>query len=132
MDRLTFKTDIGVSIDKNEDCPTCSICWDCNIPPRNCNYINDALEKLAQYEELEEHGLLLKLPCKVGDKAWYVRNCVIDQVEVDSFIYDIKLLVNVSLYVGYERFRKTLTPYKTLFFYKRRCRTEVKRIKRII
>lgn len=70
MERLTFRTELGVSIDKEEDCPTCSICWDCDIPPRKCLYIKDALEKLAGYEDLEEQGRLLKLPCKVGDTVW--------------------------------------------------------------
>jgi hypothetical protein len=64
MKRLTYKTELGVSIDKNEDCPTCSICWDCDIPPRKCKYISDALKKLADYEDLEEQEKLVKLPCK--------------------------------------------------------------------
>lgn len=64
MERLTYRTELGVSIDKNEDCPTCSICWNCDIPPRECNYISNALEKLADYEDLEEQGRLVKLPCK--------------------------------------------------------------------
>ena len=29
-----------------------------------------AFDKLAEYEDLEEQGLLLKLPCKVGDTVW--------------------------------------------------------------
>lgn len=70
MERLTFRTELGVSIDKEEDCPTCSICCNCDIPPRKCKYISDALEKLADYEDLEEQGRLLKLPCKVGDTVW--------------------------------------------------------------
>lgn len=70
MERLTFKTELGVSIDKEEDCPTCSICWNCDIPPHKCLYIKDALEKLADYEDLEEQGRLVKLPCKVGDTVW--------------------------------------------------------------
>lgn len=69
MERLTFRTELGVSIDKNEDCPTCSICCNCDIPPRKCKYISDALEKLADYEDLEEQGRLLKLPC---DKVYYI------------------------------------------------------------
>lgn len=28
------------------------------------------LEKLAEYEDLEEQGRLVKLPCKVGDTVW--------------------------------------------------------------
>ena len=64
MERLTYRTELGASIDKNEDCPTCSICWNCDIPPRECQYISDALEKLAKYEDLEEQDRLVKLPCK--------------------------------------------------------------------
>ncbi len=29
-----------------------------------------AAEKLAEYEDLEEQGRLIKLPCKVGDTVW--------------------------------------------------------------
>lgn len=29
-------------------------------------------EKLANYEQLEEQGLLLRLPCKVGDTIYYL------------------------------------------------------------
>lgn len=78
MERLTYRTELGVSIDKNEGCPTCSICWNCDIPPRKCKYISDALKKLADYEDLEQQGRLIKLPCKVGDIVWdndYGRPC---------------------------------------------------------
>lgn len=30
------------------------------------------LAKLGEYEDLEEQGLLLKLPCKVGDCVYYI------------------------------------------------------------
>lgn len=93
MERLTFITDVGVSIAKNEDCPTMSICGSCDIPSNRCPYIIDALRKLAEYEnteltpelieamkghnialieqlneyqQLEEQGLLLKPKCKDG------------------------------------------------------------------
>ncbi len=32
--------------------------------------VNAAIKKLSDYEDLEEQGLLLKLPCKVGDYIW--------------------------------------------------------------
>lgn len=81
MERLTYRNELGISIDKNEDCPTCSICWNCDIPPRKCNYLNDALEKLADYEDAEEQGLLLRLPCKVGDKVWAIASkCDADMI----------------------------------------------------
>ena len=72
MERLTYRAELGVSIDKNKDCHTYSICWNCGIPPRKCMYISNALEKLADYEDLEEQGLLLMLPCKVGSPLYRV------------------------------------------------------------
>jgi hypothetical protein len=30
----------------------------------------DFVDKLAEYEDLDEKGLLLRLPCKVGDTVW--------------------------------------------------------------
>ena len=30
----------------------------------------EAVDKLAAYEDAEEQGLLVKLPCKVGDTVW--------------------------------------------------------------
>lgn len=50
--RLTFETEIGMSIERNEDCPTCSICWNCDIKVKDCKYFNDAIEKLAKYESI--------------------------------------------------------------------------------
>lgn len=32
-----------------------------------------ALEKLAHYEDLEEQGRLIELPCAVGDTVWYIK-----------------------------------------------------------
>lgn len=58
----------------------------------------------------------IELPCCVGDKAFYVSEKGIEEVEVDSFIFNTNLFVNVSFYICGERFGKTLTPYKTLFF----------------
>lgn len=31
-------------------------------------YLYPAIEKLAEYEDLEEQGLLVRLPCKVDEK----------------------------------------------------------------
>lgn len=36
----------------------------------NLQYVQEALKKLYEYEKLEEQGLLLKLPCKVGDTIY--------------------------------------------------------------
>ena len=47
----------------------------------------DIIEKLASYEEAEEQGLLLRLPCKVGDTvytkcAWGIESGVVGSIEI--------------------------------------------------
>ena len=34
------------------------------------NSVEKLARKLAEYEDFEEQGLLLRLPCKVGDTVW--------------------------------------------------------------
>ena len=48
---------------------------------KNC-HIQKAFEKLAAYEDLEEQGLLLRLPCKVGNIVYSITN--------DGKIYPVK------------------------------------------
>jgi hypothetical protein len=34
--------------------------------------ILDCFDRLAAYEDAEEQGLLVRLPCKVGETVWYI------------------------------------------------------------
>ena len=36
----------------------------------NCEITTSICEKLGKYEDLEEQGRLIKLPCKAGDTVW--------------------------------------------------------------
>ena len=38
----------------------------------NCKTIDDVIDKLADYEDLEEQGRLIKLPCKVGNVVYRI------------------------------------------------------------
>lgn len=42
----------------------------CNNYLKTCPTITEIYEKLATYEDAEEQGRLIKLPCKVGDTVW--------------------------------------------------------------
>lgn len=43
----------------------------CRENLENCPAMEDIFEKLAYYEDLEEAGRLVKLPCKVGDTVYF-------------------------------------------------------------
>ena len=102
------------------------------------HYKEDA-EWYADTKNAEEQGMLLRLPCKVGDTAYYLHRAylknadkwvdVIDEVEVVSFVLSINLFVNVKYYVGSERIGKVLTPYKTLFFTKAEAEAALEKMK---
>lgn len=47
--------------------------------------IRAVLKKLATYEDLEEQGLLVRLPCKVGEKLWCIVNSAIRELRVHHF-----------------------------------------------
>lgn len=44
--------------------------------PNEAKKILKVAEKLKQYEDLEEQGLLLRLPCKVGDTIYVIENSI--------------------------------------------------------
>ena len=56
----------------------------------NSKYWLQTYFKLKDYEDLYEQGLLLRLPCKVGDMIYYVKDNKVIEFTVYSF--DIRSL----------------------------------------
>lgn len=48
-------------------------------------YLYPAIEKLATYEDLEEQGLLVRLPCNVGDDLYCIVNGEVKKLKVHYF-----------------------------------------------
>ena len=68
MERLTKTNETGNAyFPKCFEEPCCGMgkCID-----NNCNLVNEVCKKLAEYETLEEQGLLVRLPVKIGDMIW--------------------------------------------------------------
>lgn len=68
------------------------------------------LEELKSYKEAEEHGLFVRLPCKVGDTVWVVTSPInvfgYDEYDGDAEyeVYE-SFLSSVSYYASGEQFR---------------------------
>ena len=41
-------------------------------------------DKLKEYEDLEEQGLLAKLPCKLGDDLYWINDEFIDDIKIEK------------------------------------------------
>nr|DAN01928.1 MAG TPA: hypothetical protein [Caudoviricetes sp.] len=52
-----------------------------------------AIKKLADYEDLEEQGLLVRLPCKVGDTVWDIDTGYPEPYKITAFSYGCHDLV---------------------------------------
>ena len=138
MERLTKRNADG-SVESAIDCQN------------GCQYITCSLEegiqckheceadiylKLAEYEDLEEQGLLLKLPCKIGDTVYQLINSHIYEYKVIGICFDIfqnKWMYEVAYQIGLEWF-KTMCDFdafgksKTVFLTKEEAEKALERL----
>ena len=50
----------------------------------NCKTIDDVIDKLAEYEDLEEQGRLVILPCKVGDTIYGLHKAMVCELDTET------------------------------------------------
>lgn len=60
---------------------------ECFFSDKDKCYERSIYNRLREHEELEEQGLMLKLPCKVGDTVYCIEdkkiwNCIVDKVTI--------------------------------------------------
>lgn len=64
----------------------------------NCELLYEACEKLAEYESLEEQGLMVRLPCQIGTEVY----CIITEITGKHPII-FKTRFSLELSVGIEK-----------------------------
>lgn len=72
MERLAKRKYGEITYSKNRDIMCGSFCNSCSVGTGNCNTVKAMVEKLAKYEDLEEQGRLLRLPCKPNDIVYRI------------------------------------------------------------
>lgn len=87
MERLTRRLNNNkiVAI-KGDSCNYSAYSFDCQ-PSEGIKRLRTALEKLADYEDLEEQSLLMRLSCKVGDTVWDNDFGYPESYEIKAFSY---------------------------------------------
>ena len=93
MERLTEKNAVGSyfypkCFEKCDGLGESSKCDNCEIATSIC-------ENLGKYEDLEEQGRLIKLPCKVGDVVYHiVQGRIVEVSNVDLFFLLLSVVAN--------------------------------------
>lgn len=71
----------------------------------------NVLNRLAEYEDLEEQGLLLRLPCKVGSTLYQpISNRQINEYKVIGLCFDItrnEFMYEAAYQIGLEWYKTT-------------------------
>lgn len=89
MERLTKRINVTNDIEDEIIVYTKGKYFDTTVGEMVRKDIKTVLKKLADYEDLEEKGLLLELPCKIGDTIWWLNGKLIMESEVASFTVDV-------------------------------------------
>lgn len=70
MKRLTKWEDDSITYNEKREFECGEYCDSCSQGAGNCKTVENMIKKLATYEDLEEHGLLVRLPCPIGTTVW--------------------------------------------------------------
>lgn len=70
MERLTKREDDSITYNEKREFECGEYCDSCSQGAGNCKTVENMIKKLATYEDLEEHGLLVRLPCPIGTTVW--------------------------------------------------------------
>ena len=104
MERLTKRNADG-SVGSTVNCQNGCQYLTCNLEEGyQCKHECEAdiYLKLAEYEDLEEQGQLMKLPCKVGDVLYWINSlgeccqCVVERIYIDNNLSDIQIEVSID------------------------------------
>lgn len=115
---------------------------DITCQPSEVRKILNLATKLKEYEDLEEQGRLVKLPCKVGDTVWQIMvvgvqgknikygifKAVVTKISVD---YQMNFLLS-TITEDEERYRNEVTSTAigdTMFFTKSEAEAKLKELR---
>lgn len=90
---------------KFEECENCKD-WNGNrLHCANiCEKPYDAWNEFNRLKDLEEQGLLIRLPCKIGDDIWLIWDCI----DFDTGILERKVIKEKFQITPTEEFGKTV------------------------
>lgn len=85
MERLTKREISGITYNNSPGFICSCYCDNCSKGTGDCDRLKAMVNRLAKFEDLEEQGLLLRLPCKVGDVLYCIDNGIVETLIVNSF-----------------------------------------------
>lgn len=109
MERLTKRDFSRITYNERRSIMCSSYCDNCSKGTGDCNTMKKMINRLAELEDLEEQGLLVKLPCKVGDTVYvptrnFISELRITMVSVDMHEAYFSWMLNSGIYPNLDGF----------------------------
>ena len=108
---------------------------ECYIIKQNGTYSigGEAIDKFAHYEDLEEQGRLIELPCKVGDTVYFIKFAFsVAKSPITAEILSIKIIDGEMIYTAITQDNSIVRKFKsdaigkTVFFTKSEAEAKLK------
>lgn len=133
MERLTDYSDNGYAYIIDVGYKTCEEFCKCVVDGcKNC-YIQQAFKKLATYEDLEEQGLLVRLPVKIETELFQPcadRKSIIRSIVINNTITDDDIYIGIVDERGNERHYSKKSIGKTVFLTREEAENKLKEMKK--
>ena len=134
MERLTEWENGSVTYNEKREIECGEYCDSCSQGAGNCKTVKNMIKKLATYEDLEEKGLLVRLPCKVGDTVYvptrnFISELRIIMVSVDMHGTYFRWMLNSGIYPNLDGFSRSKLG-KTVFLTREEAEKKLEEMKK--
>lgn len=108
MERLTKREIIGITYNNSPGFICSCYCDNCSKGTGDCDRLKAMVNRLAKFEDLEEQGLLVRLPCKVGDTVYTITRFCSGGIRDCDYAYECSECPNYKPEIDYKRFKITM------------------------
>lgn len=119
MERLTKWEDDSITYNEKRELECGEYCDSCSQGAGNCKTVENMIKKLATYEDLEEQGLLVRLPCKLKNKLYHFYGIDLEDNFADATSDEIIMEVVATEFIidSYEITIKCITGWNSPYEY---------------
>nr|DAQ01196.1 MAG TPA: hypothetical protein [Caudoviricetes sp.] len=132
MERLTNRN-YGEISRTGRIIPYSTHCIGCITEDCDCGIVEDMVKKLADYEDLEEQGRLIILPCKLGDVVYvptrdFISELRIVHITVSKNNMFFHWILNIGIYPNLDGFSSSKIG-ETVFLTKSEAEAKLKELR---
>lgn len=132
MERLTKREDDSITYNEKREFECGEYCDSCSQGAGNCKTVENMIKKLATYEDLEEHGLLVRLPVEIETELFQPcadRKSIIRSIVINNTITDDDIYIGIVDERGNERHYSKKSIGKTVFLTREEAEKELEEMK---